>query len=759
MSIALLPQEAARAIGSISALYDSCSVIKELVDNALDAEATSISIEISENTLDTVVVKDNGTGISAEGRDLVCRPNCTSKLQDVGDLRRVGAHSLGFRGLAMSSIAETCEVVTVTTRTRQKAVGAILSFRRDGTLIGEDKIAHPVGTTVRLKGFLTRLPVRRQVMLKRASSTIVRITELVKAYSLARLSIRFSLRAMNSKSNSPWTYAPIGPYSHADAVLNVCGKDIVNQCDCFSWPEQVSEDGTSARLIALLPRIDADIKKATGSQYISVDGRPLASNRGIAKALIKSLNTHFRGARQREGLVIPSGKQFICLHISNPPSEYDANVEPAKDDLVFSDEPAVLALAEEAFRQFYGQPADVCTGDLNSKQQVERLAIDDGSSISKCVATPSKHPNGRRYNVAPRPETQNSGIAQQASPFSMMTPSRITRSAVPACDSPGRLALRDQGPHRLTRDTMRMKRPGREDMPGSSSADSILVRGRSPARATSAQLTGAIDQWLRHERHMPHDSHAGTMIESPMDEMDLDNHLLSQIGSVGRTHDEQAQLHSSRPLATCESPVSRLTDENQQQGVTSLQMQSCRVVPRQRGAALTDQYGKSISLPSSTPRGDKTREREIVAKSPLAALPTPLITPGKLRQSELNEWYGARQATGFGVPQIVSPTREPARDEDDDEFDTTGFAIKFSDSEKEIAFRFSILRKTDGYSASCAHMSDIASQLDSTEALRYWSSRLCSFMKENYCFENAVSGESSSCRDVIQKFIRDQKAR
>jgi DNA mismatch repair ATPase MutL len=134
MPIVALPDFTVRAIGSSLVLNDACSVVKELVDNALDASATSIIVEISLDALDVIQVKDNGHGIGIEDRQLVCKRGCTSKIRTMADLEKLGGSSLGFRGEALASVAELSEAVVLTTRVDGEIVGTTLKFSRDGTL-------------------------------------------------------------------------------------------------------------------------------------------------------------------------------------------------------------------------------------------------------------------------------------------------------------------------------------------------------------------------------------------------------------------------------------------------------------------------------------------------------------------------------------------------------------------------------------------------------------------------------------------------
>lgn len=135
MSIVALPHSTAQAIGSTSILPDPCAVVKELIDNGLDAGATSISVEISHNSLDSIQVKDNGHGIAPADFDFLCKKSYTSKIQTLEDLRNVGGQSLGFRGVALASAADMVDTLTVITRTKNEAVASVLKYDTMGQLV------------------------------------------------------------------------------------------------------------------------------------------------------------------------------------------------------------------------------------------------------------------------------------------------------------------------------------------------------------------------------------------------------------------------------------------------------------------------------------------------------------------------------------------------------------------------------------------------------------------------------------------------
>lgn len=135
MAISPLPEATTRILGATVVLNDATSVIKELVDNALDSRATSITIEISANTLDVIQLKDNGTGVGVEDRQLLCKRGCTSKIRTLDDLEKLGGSYLGFRGEALASITNLSESVTIVTRVEGELVGSTLKYGPHGKLL------------------------------------------------------------------------------------------------------------------------------------------------------------------------------------------------------------------------------------------------------------------------------------------------------------------------------------------------------------------------------------------------------------------------------------------------------------------------------------------------------------------------------------------------------------------------------------------------------------------------------------------------
>src|SRR6266536_1233101 len=144
MAITPLPEETIHLLGSAQALTTPLSLVKELIDNALDAKATSVDILISANTLDKIEVRDNGHGIPEEDLDALGRRGHTSKLRSFEELRTIGGVSLGFRGEALASAVQLGEV-SVTTRTVSDPVATTVKLKALGGIGQRTRTSHAVG--------------------------------------------------------------------------------------------------------------------------------------------------------------------------------------------------------------------------------------------------------------------------------------------------------------------------------------------------------------------------------------------------------------------------------------------------------------------------------------------------------------------------------------------------------------------------------------------------------------------------------------
>ncbi|CAK7265660.1 hypothetical protein SEPCBS119000_001626 [Sporothrix epigloea] len=368
MSIKALSAETCSLLGSTTLIASPVSLVKELVDNAVDAYATTISILVSPNTVDKIEVRDDGHGIDSADFDVLGRRGHTSKIRCFEDLKDVGGSTLGFRGEGLAS-ANTLGNVAITTRTANKAVASLFRLKpgTGGINPGTHRLAPAqIGTTVAVTCLFHALPVRRKIIIKDATKTINAIKALLCGYAMARPQLRFSLKIMTA-AVPEWTYSSLASKqetteqdSMRQSVLLLFGAEVARQCEeivistnellgCQATLPQFlsnkSENKTGNYIFeACLPRPSATWAKLKLGGFVSVDGRPLSTvhHQGIAQRLLAVFTSSLeRILTETDARHANVKGTFIRLNIRCPAGTYDVNVDSAKTDVLLADEKVV----------------------------------------------------------------------------------------------------------------------------------------------------------------------------------------------------------------------------------------------------------------------------------------------------------------------------------------------------------------------------------------------------------------------------------
>jgi hypothetical protein len=208
-------------------------------------------------------------------------------------------------------------------------------------------VSHPIGTTVKAMNFFHSIPVRKQKAEKDAPKVIQSIRKLLHAYVLSRPNVRLSFKVLKAKTTkSNFTYTPkSGGGSVEDAVMKIYGKDCANQCSA------VVQHLEGFEFHAFLPRMGCEPIKINGTgQHLSIDSRPVSTARGS----LKEVAALFRTTLKKHDSTFENVKDpILVLNIVCPPGSYDPNVEPLKDDVLFSDKATLIASAERFFQLRY----------------------------------------------------------------------------------------------------------------------------------------------------------------------------------------------------------------------------------------------------------------------------------------------------------------------------------------------------------------------------------------------------------------------
>jgi DNA mismatch repair protein MutL len=303
--IQVLPQSAAERIAAGEVVERPASVVKELVENSLDAEAHRITVEIAGAGRRLIRVSDDGTGIPQVELRVAFQRFATNKIRSAEDLQRLRTY--GFRGEALPSIAAVARVQLVTRPAGEEAARILVA---GGTEEAVGPASGPYGTTVTVEDLFFNTPARRQFLKSPAREAAV-IVETVEALALAAPEVGFRLV---DEGREVFWYPPEGFFERARRVL---GPQAAEQTI------DLSAGGGIAALAGVLGMPQVAQRRRT-HQWFLVNGRPVRSPL-LARALAQAYHT-----------LIPDDRYAAAvLGLRVPPAEVDANIHPRKTEVRF----------------------------------------------------------------------------------------------------------------------------------------------------------------------------------------------------------------------------------------------------------------------------------------------------------------------------------------------------------------------------------------------------------------------------------------
>lgn len=324
MPIKVLPDEVASQIAAGEVVERPSSVVKELVENALDAGATHISITVENAGQQLIEVADNGQGIPADEVSVALARHSTSKLSSANDLFKIG--TLGFRGEALASIASVSRF-TITTREKEAEVGVRLVVE-GGHFSGEPQpVGAPVGTVVRVEDLFYNVPARRK-FLKTDNTERRHIDDLVSRYALAYPEVRFQLTQEGRTA-----LQTTGSGDGREVLGVMFGADIARQMLAV---DAAYDDLTVQGFISPTSVTRSNRQGIT----LFVNGR-WVQDIALSTALIQGYHTMLMVGRY------PMAVVFIGL----PPEKVDVNVHPTKSEVRFSDRDEVFRGVQTGVRR------------------------------------------------------------------------------------------------------------------------------------------------------------------------------------------------------------------------------------------------------------------------------------------------------------------------------------------------------------------------------------------------------------------------
>ncbi len=302
------------------------SVVKELIDNAVDAQASKIEIKIKNGGLDLIEVSDNGIGIPSENMSLIFDSHTTSKIKDIEDLNTL--LSMGFRGEALSTITSVSEVI-LTSKYEQEEFGSEIKFDEKGKSEVK-KTAKERGSTVRVENIFYNVPARRKY-LKTAQTEYRKIYELLCNYFLIYPNIRFTLEKDGKVSKN----LPSVINANSGEITKERVEEVVGESENFL---KLFYEGSGIKVSGYIAHPSTHSSRSS-KLYIFVNNRPVV-DRGIVRAVYEGYSRY-----------LPYGEKIdFVVNIKINPEIVDVNVHPRKEEVRFENPYRVYSAIESAVK-------------------------------------------------------------------------------------------------------------------------------------------------------------------------------------------------------------------------------------------------------------------------------------------------------------------------------------------------------------------------------------------------------------------------
>lgn len=377
--IHLLPDSVANQIAAGEVVQRPSSVVKELVENSIDAGATKVQVVVSDGGRTLIQVIDNGKGMSETDARLAFERHATSKISSADDLFALS--TMGFRGEALASIVAVAQVELVTRRSDDELGTSIVMS--GSKLETQEPVAAPVGSNFKVKNLFFNIPARRK-FLKSVQTELNNIVTEFERVALVNCGVEFSLSHNGNEMIS------LPPSSFRQRIVNLFGKRINSQ---------LIEVNVSSSLINIKGFVGApeSARKKGALQFFFVNGRYMR-HPYFAKAVAEAY-----------GEIIPQGEQvpfFLSLEVE--PSRIDVNIHPTKTEIKFEDESSLWKIISAAVKESLGRFNAAPSLDFDDDAMPDIPVMDFSSTSNAPVSAPkiSYNPDYNPFSKH-RPEYRN----------------------------------------------------------------------------------------------------------------------------------------------------------------------------------------------------------------------------------------------------------------------------------------------------------------------------------------------------------------
>lgn len=399
--IKVLDQATINKIAAGEVVERPSSVVKELVENAIDAGATAVTVEIKDGGLSFIRITDNGAGIEKAEVPTAFIRHSTSKIMTIEDLLSVS--SLGFRGEALASIAAVAQVELIT-KTAHALTG--LRYEIHGSKeIASEEIGAPTGTTIIVRNLFYNVPARKK-FLKTPMTEGCYITDLITRLALSRpdISFKYIINGNNKITTS-------GNGKLQDVIYHIYGKDV------------------SSNLLPIKRQVDEfKVEGYIGKAFVSKGNRSFEhyfiNERSIRNVVVtKAIEEAYKS------FVMIHKFPFTALHFTLDSTKLDVNVHPAKMESKYADGERLFQFVKDSVRQALLQEEMIPDVSLRSAKEEKAIVIEQQRQLNANVPEPfEKKARAIRYQQesARKDVADNLKTAVTAVPESVTVPQPVT---------------------------------------------------------------------------------------------------------------------------------------------------------------------------------------------------------------------------------------------------------------------------------------------------------------------------------------------
>ncbi|KAK7956834.1 uncharacterized protein PG986_006056 [Apiospora aurea] len=669
-SMATIKPIEARTIHQIQSgqvIVDLCSVVKELVENSVDAGATTIEVRFKNQGLDAIEVQDNGSGISKENYGTLALKHYTSKLLTYEDLTTL--ETFGFRGEALSSLCALSQFSVTTCSAADAPKGSKLEFETSGKLKTTSVVAAQKGTTVTVQSLFNNLPVRRRELERNIKREWNRVIGVLNQYACILKGVKFTVSQQPNKGKKIVLFSTKGNTTTRDNIVNVFGAKTLTVLipldlklemqPTYTLKQQrtSTQEHQNTQEIKILGHVSrpahGEGRQTPDRQMFFVNGRPcgLPQFAKVFNEVYKSYNS--------------SQSPFIFADIQLDTHMYDVNVSPDKRTIMLHDQSRMLDNLRESLVELF------------EAQDYSKLTINRQDTT------------GPEQNKTEAPETRNDAqdeedgsvprdSAEPGDPSEQGThgvPDSVHTSSNKQTRSPSVVLGENRGMGLLNR-WVRRSSPDRGDTASATTSPELQVKV-GPSRSKEKFFPRPVESESRTVVADTTNDGASSSIEMESDSADravdsTDHQQPSGNAKEGLEVDDH--IRSSEP------PISSIPTPSRLPSIPANTIQSVKISPRVAGGS-----------PAKRPRLDQQKTQESKPKRATKGKDTPLPS----FQGRLTQMFSAasaakpRDTTGLdaslsqdGSSESEEQSRSPSRAsseglfvEDQDSNDSTGDTV------------------------------------------------------------------------------------